>query len=505
MPPVPEEPTLPIPVTTDMNDLKPAEIQCHKCSTINPTTAIKCQYCGSDLLPGTSKVERLTALAVTILGTTAFTIGAIVLSSKPNVKFWLPLCSGILAISMLVSGISVLFAKKPPHQRYYERAKRHLKLNPHQAIADLTKASEFAPSKEKGKYIMERTKLHEQLGMAGDIVVDMRALIQVCTETLVTATHKAKADILEERAGLYAKLSMEEHSTRDLLEATNQMEIAIKNGEFDASKGVENIGSLLTGAGDAFAAGFTRENVKQATVKIYNQRSQLIKEGRIIAVGYCPKCKDVVVLNIGRVCEKCGSRPKHKEAIYSMPADLEQTKTLVRQKNGISWLGQRDDYLPDSAPPALESAAGATPSIAAVPPTEGGAARSRVSGICMVTAVTKRQLIGLTLAKFAMWLTFTFAVVLSLQLFTKGASHVDETELFSTAWSYVHSPARIAFAYPPITLWIGFVMFVFSENYFRIEPVNAIRIAKRRSAGYLRGVPRRRPEPDAPAPRAGLC
>ena len=332
--PVPEEPTLPIPVTTDSKVLEPEEIHCHKCSTINPTTAIKCRHCGADLLPGTSWVVRLVVLAVTLLGTMACVIGAVVLWSKPNMKFQLPLCLVIVAVLFLVAMLKVIFEKEPPHQRYYERAKRHIKLNPHQAIADLTTASELAPQKKKREYILERTKLHEQLGMVRDAVADTHAQIQACTEALVSATHKLTADILEERAGLYAKLGMEEKSTRDLLEATNQMEIAIKTGEFNASKEVENVGSFLTGAGDAFSAGYTSATVKKAKVKIYNQRSQLIKEGRIKAVGYCPKCKDAVVLNINRVCEQCGRKPKYKEAIYCMPADLERKITLVR-KYGI--------------------------------------------------------------------------------------------------------------------------------------------------------------------------
>ena len=153
---------------------------------------------------------RLIILAATIIGTIASGMGTKYLFSQPDIpsRWWLFL--GILTISLPILGLQAAFASTPPHERYYARAQHHLKLNPLQAIADLTQASKLAPQKEKEKYILEATKL--QVGVAGNSVADTRALIQVCTEALVKVTHKSKADILNERAGLYAKLSMEEQS-----------------------------------------------------------------------------------------------------------------------------------------------------------------------------------------------------------------------------------------------------------------------------------------------------
>jgi hypothetical protein len=107
---------------------------------------------------------------------------------------------------------------------------------------------------------------------------------------------------------------------------------------------------------------------------------------------------------------------------------------------------------------------------------------ARTSGTYAATAVTARQWVGIRLATWAVGYTllfaFAFSIWLLMQIFSSGGSTRSELELFFLAWSYVHDGSRIGFAYPPITLWLGLVTFVFATGHFTVTSRTAIRAAK---------------------------
>jgi hypothetical protein len=126
---------------------------------------------------------------------------------------------------------------------------------------------------------------------------------------------------------------------------------------------------------------------------------------------------------------------------------------------------------------------------------------SRCSGTYEATAVTTRRWFGIQLATWAMWATFVLAVLASIFLFREmsgsRASHVSDMELRFLAWSYAFSPPSafvhplIAYAYPPISLWVGVVMFVLSAGSVATDSQVAIRTVRGHRIGVVWGSERR--------------
>lgn len=126
---------------------------------------------------------------------------------------------------------------------------------------------------------------------------------------------------------------------------------------------------------------------------------------------------------------------------------------------------------------------------------------SRSSGTYEATAVTIRRWFGIHLATWAMWATFMSGMLASVLLFTtmsgSGASHINETELRILAWAYAYHPPSafahllIAYAYPPIALWIGMVVFLLSAGSVATDSRVAIRIVRGHNVGFVWGHERR--------------
>lgn len=82
------------------------------------------------------------------------------------------------------------------------------------------------------------------------------------------------------------------------------------------------------------------------------------------------------------------------------------------------------------------------------------------------TAVTTRQWVGFRLASIAMVLSLMTALVSSIRLAAFRAGLESESAWWSSTWSYVADDGGrvLAYAYPPILLWIGFAVFYASTN-----------------------------------------
>ena len=103
---------------------------------------------------------------------------------------------------------------------------------------------------------------------------------------------------------------------------------------------------------------------------------------------------------------------------------------------------------------------------------------SESHGTYVATAVTTRQVVGVRLAQLAMGAVFFGAAIISIQILMRGPSHVGEAALFLGAWAYISVPPRISVAYPPITLWVGLVMFTVSAGSVAVGAATAVRAAR---------------------------
>lgn len=68
--------------------------------------------------------------------------------------------------------------RTPAFQRYVDRAKRHLLIDPQQALSDFNQALQLAPEKEKAGILKQRSKLLQTLGQVKDATRDKIAALQ---------------------------------------------------------------------------------------------------------------------------------------------------------------------------------------------------------------------------------------------------------------------------------------------------------------------------------------
>ncbi|MGD8758949.1 MAG: hypothetical protein PVJ07_01705 [Anaerolineales bacterium] len=247
-------------------------IHCKKCKSKNPPERQVCHACGSDLLPGEGPADRLgTLIGAIIVSAIAFGLAYFSATLPGDLPECLPTSPAAWifgALVALVSGLVAAMRKTPLHERYEKRARRHLELEPEQAVADFTKALEHAPEKKR-------------------------------------------AALLDERAKLYAKLGMESEATRDRLDYT------FTEGAYE------------TGAGLAKLVGADTDAYKSTVAK--DERARMVVEGKVVALGFCPKCADVVALTDQL---RCSVHPsvKGQTVHHSMPDDVAATKAKVLEE-----------------------------------------------------------------------------------------------------------------------------------------------------------------------------
>lgn len=217
-------------------------IHCPKCSTVNASGQKTCSSCGMDLLPGASARDRLTTFFVGLIaGGVIFGIGYLLWRWKepPDCLLASPVIWVIAGVFCVLAGFAGIFKKTPMHERYAMRSRRHVKLDPKQALEDISKAIELAPEKLRGALLQERIKLYEAMGASKEVVRDQISLAND------PETYKTGSTITE----------------------------------------------LLGGDGDVYAR--ERENSEMKT---------LVSAEKARYVGYCVKCKRAVELNIDQRC-----------------------------------------------------------------------------------------------------------------------------------------------------------------------------------------------------------
>jgi tetratricopeptide (TPR) repeat protein len=249
-------------------------IYCSKCKTKNEVGEKICKQCGANLLPKEGLADRIGNLIVGVVGGVLCGLVAYNLFNNPELAESFTVCPTnpvtwlIVAIVFPITNLALALRKTPEYLRYAIRARRHIELDPEQAIEDFSQALELAPQKER-------------------------------------------ASILNERASLYKKLGREKEETRDRLAYTYAEE---------ACSGGAGLAGMFGGDKDAYVS-----------TRAMDERKKMMAEGKITALGYCPKCARVVELNEKLRCPQHKS-PKPKNMKFVVPADAEKAVKEIEEE-----------------------------------------------------------------------------------------------------------------------------------------------------------------------------
>lgn len=260
-------------------------IHCDKCKTVNPPEQRYCLTCHRDLLPGTSFLVRILSF-ILMLGIAAFSVWILwkmyQAEDVPDLGCFVssPIWWGLLAVVMPIAGLVFLFKRTPIHERYLDRAKRHLTLDQEQALADMNEALRLAPDKARASILKERGKLLDSLGQTKQALRDRIAVA--------------------EDAG--------------------------------AHDGGGDVASLLGADKDAFIN------------KMREQDRDLLRSAGAVAIGYCRRCRMPVELNEKSRCPRHPHRGVSNirlavpEDMQSVKADILETRRRENRKRIIGWI-----------------------------------------------------------------------------------------------------------------------------------------------------------------------
>ena len=244
-------------------------ISCKRQAENAPTEDV-CSQCGASLLPGRSVGSRLGSvgggIAAGILSAALVYFFSQMEEPPPCCLSPEKLALGVIALPII--GIVDALRKTPLHERYAMRARRHVDLDPEQAVADFGQALELAPE-------------------------------------------KARAALLKERAALYEKLGLEAESVRDRLAYTS----ATGAHEDDFGAGVVR---LVGGDAGVYAAGTAKD-----------ERKRLVRSGKVRALGYCPTCQAVVELDGDLRCSVASRHAKPKAVRFVMPDEVDRAREEI--------------------------------------------------------------------------------------------------------------------------------------------------------------------------------
>jgi tetratricopeptide (TPR) repeat protein len=198
-------------------------IHCQKCKTQNDPAQVVCSNCGAELLPARGIGSRLGTLLLLIVACgvlPAIPVYFIFRPETPNpILKWVGYFLIVGAVMGLMYAFYDSFRKTLIHERYAIRARRHVKLDPQQAIADFTKALELVPQKERTPQqpetesapllpetertplLKERAAIYKDLGMRQEMESDWNEIINLAPET-------GRVPLLRERAEIHKDLGM---------------------------------------------------------------------------------------------------------------------------------------------------------------------------------------------------------------------------------------------------------------------------------------------------------
>lgn len=265
-------------------------IHCQKCKHENAPDAQKCSQCNADLLPGMGMRERLIIFGGTIL-VSVICIALTKFLLHPDIGLWIAVGLGVVVL--IGFGLVALFYKSPLYERYEMRGKRHVKLDPRQAIADYGKAIELAPEIKVFEFLGERAKLFQKQGMAEEARSDWQHALENVSHR-ITAGKDTDLELHKQRAETYKHLGMQDEYAMEMLGYTIIKEKTLK---FEKREIVRDIDSgMKKGV----------EDVKRN--ELQKLRRQVMNKRRYGIVGRCAQCGAIVELD-----DKldCTNNPKH--------------------------------------------------------------------------------------------------------------------------------------------------------------------------------------------------
>jgi hypothetical protein len=261
-------------------------IHCQKCKHQNIPDAKKCDQCGANLLPGAGMRDRFVVLGLAIF------VSAIAYFVFKNdmVLRCISILFGVLVVGF---GIFWLFRKTPLYERYETRAKRHLDLDPQQAIADYGTAIDLAPELFAFDLLCARAKLCQRQGMVEDAKSDWQRALENVNHR-IAAIKDTDLELHKQRAETYKHLGMQDEYAMEMLGYTIAKELSLK---FEKGEIVRDINSgIKKGV----------EDTKRG--QLQHLRGQVMNKRKYGIVGHCAQCGSIVELNQKL---ECTNNPKH--------------------------------------------------------------------------------------------------------------------------------------------------------------------------------------------------
>lgn len=192
-------------------------IHCQKCKTQNDPAQAVCSNCGAELLPARGIGSRLGTLLLLIVACGVLPAIPVYFIFRPETPNPILKWVGYFLIAGAVMGLMYAFydsfRKTLIHERYAIRARRHVKLDLQQAIADFTKALELlelVPQEERPPELLEsgrspllkeRAAIYKDLGMRQEMESDWNEIINLAPET-------GRVPLLREHAEIHKDLGM---------------------------------------------------------------------------------------------------------------------------------------------------------------------------------------------------------------------------------------------------------------------------------------------------------
>lgn len=278
-------------VPSALDKQKSQAIHCQKCKHENAPGAEKCSQCGTNLLPGAGMRQRLGVLGTCwIAAVICFAIAFWLLKYKPEFGVSDLILSGVLiGLGVLSFGVGILLSlrKVPLHERYEIRAKRHVSLNPWQAIIDYGSAISSAPQTQAFDYLLERGKLFQMLAMRMEAMTDWGHAL----ENVNARMAKPKASVIDlkkQRAEVYKYLGKEDEYAMEMLQYTIEKEQTFEFRRGQITEGWED--GLKKGSED-----FQRQELQKL-------RAEIMENHKYGIVGQCKQCKSIVDLDAKLDC-----------------------------------------------------------------------------------------------------------------------------------------------------------------------------------------------------------
>ncbi len=281
-------------------------VTCSQCKTQNRPERDFCQKCQADLLPPPSASSRAWAVIRAILiglVIVAFGLGPLIAwGREDNMATYIDLSLLLILVGLvvLVRGLIQAAGPAPMYRRYLDRAARHAGIDPGQATADFVHGVMLAPAQVRPDLMQKiPQKLKEVLFNSGN--------------TLVAATsgYQSPEGIRKIVYSVYTTWARLEESVPEFGRVT------------------------AMGRRPRRPRSSSRKR-KELLARLVKMLNDLAGNGLVLELGYCPRCKSVVICDAGGHCSCDQKHGGAKGVVYVVPEEVELFKKRLRQVYGTS-------------------------------------------------------------------------------------------------------------------------------------------------------------------------